>query len=50
VWIPVSQQGILAVIGGVKYPEDIYPAGLSTSQQEQDVGQTRHPWTKKSFD
>jgi hypothetical protein len=50
VWIPVSQQGILAVIGGVKNPEDIYPAGLSTSQQEQDVGQTRHSWTKKSFD
>ena len=46
VWIPVSEQGIIAVIGGVKNPEDIYPAGLSTSQQEQDVGQTQHPWNQ----
>ncbi|KAJ5318728.1 hypothetical protein N7476_005148 [Penicillium atrosanguineum] len=36
VWIPVSEQGIFAVIGGVKAPEDIYPDGLSSSQQEQD--------------
>ena len=42
VWIPVSEQGIFVVIGGVKVPEDIYPDGLSSSQQEQDVCQTRH--------
>lgn len=37
VWIPVSQQGVLAVIGGVKNPEEIYPSGLSSTQQEQNV-------------
>ena len=46
VWIPVSEQGIIAVIGGVKNPEDIYPAGLSTSQQEQDVGPIQYPWNQ----
>lgn len=37
VWIPVSQKGVLAVIGGVKYPESLYPSGLSSAQQQQDV-------------
>ncbi|OQD79246.1 hypothetical protein PENANT_c056G00630 [Penicillium antarcticum] len=37
VWIPVSQQGVLAVIGGVKTPEEIYPSGLSSTQQKLNV-------------
>lgn len=36
VWIPVSERGVLAAIGGAKVP-DIYPSGLSSSQQEEDV-------------
>ena len=37
VWIPVSQQGILAVIGGTLNPEAIYPAGLSDRQKHENV-------------
>lgn len=47
VWIPVSQQGALAVIGGVKYPESLDPSGLSSTQKEQDVRPnhlTREPY------
>ena len=42
VWIPVSQQGVLVVIGGVKNLGDTYPSGLSSTQQEQDV-RRNHP-------
>lgn len=37
VWIPASKSGLLAVIGGVKNPEDTYPAGLSSSLKQQNV-------------
>ncbi|KAJ5110348.1 hypothetical protein NUU61_001605 [Penicillium alfredii] len=37
VWIPVSQQGVLAVVGGVVHPEGIYPTGLSASQKEDNT-------------
>jgi hypothetical protein len=37
VWVPVSERGVLAAIGGVKVPQDNYPSGLSSSQQEEDV-------------
>lgn len=37
IWVPVSDQGVLVVIGGVRIPEYLFPSGLSPSQQEQDV-------------
>ncbi|KAJ5472141.1 hypothetical protein N7539_008710 [Penicillium diatomitis] len=36
VWIPVSERGILAVIGGVLNPQNIFPTGLSVSQAKQN--------------
>ncbi|KAJ5882785.1 uncharacterized protein N7473_011047 [Penicillium subrubescens] len=36
IWVPVSEQGVLVAIGGVKTPEYLFPSGLSSSQQEQD--------------
>lgn len=38
VWLPVSKEGVLAVIGGVKFPEVLYSAGLSQKQTEDNVG------------
>ncbi|KAI9733699.1 MAG: hypothetical protein M1834_003302 [Cirrosporium novae-zelandiae] len=35
VWIPISESGILIVIGGVINPEAIYPGGLNDSQISQ---------------
>ncbi|KAL4805195.1 hypothetical protein BDV18DRAFT_142136 [Aspergillus unguis] len=32
VWVPVADQGIVVLIGGVTQPESIYSAGLSDSQ------------------
>ncbi|KAB8213063.1 hypothetical protein BDV33DRAFT_210572, partial [Aspergillus novoparasiticus] len=37
VWLPVSAQGALVVIGGVPHPESLYPAGLSDAQAEQNI-------------
>lgn len=50
VWIPVSQQGLLAVIGGVKNPESIYPTGLSSTQQRQNVKPNSTPGSEKLVD
>jgi hypothetical protein len=35
VWLPVSERGVLAVIGGVTSTEEIYPAGLNESQRSE---------------
>lgn len=37
VWVPVSASGVLIVIGGVVYPEDIFGSGSRLSQAQQDV-------------
>jgi hypothetical protein len=36
-WLPVSQSGILVVIGGITIPSIIYPNGLSDSQKQENV-------------
>ncbi|THC88518.1 hypothetical protein EYZ11_012036 [Aspergillus tanneri] len=36
VWLPISAQGALAVIGGVPHPENLYPGGLSETQAQEN--------------
>ncbi|KIW62044.1 hypothetical protein PV05_02097 [Exophiala xenobiotica] len=40
VWIPVSDQGVLVAIGGVTAPEEIWPAGLNSSQTSTSQAQS----------
>jgi hypothetical protein len=37
VWLPVSTQGILVAVGGVKYPSSLFPADLTTGQARENV-------------
>ncbi|KAJ9498214.1 hypothetical protein H2202_006365 [Exophiala xenobiotica] len=40
VWLPVSDQGVLVAIGGVTAPEEIWPAGLNSSQTSTSQAQS----------
>jgi hypothetical protein len=42
VWLPISEQGALVVLGGTAYPASVFPAGLSTSQKDENVRRLRH--------
>ncbi|ETN38351.1 uncharacterized protein HMPREF1541_06386 [Cyphellophora europaea CBS 101466] len=35
VWLPVSERGVLVAVGGVTEPEEIYPAGLNSTQRSE---------------
>lgn len=37
VWVPVGDRGIVVLIGGVTYPEQLYSSGLSDSQIEESM-------------
>lgn len=37
VWVPVSKQGVLIVIGGVLNAEVLYPTGLSETERKANV-------------
>ncbi|OJJ03076.1 hypothetical protein ASPVEDRAFT_134247 [Aspergillus versicolor CBS 583.65] len=37
VWLPVADRGIVVLIGGVTYPEQLYSSGLSDSQIEESM-------------